>query len=387
MTQPNPTADHSAPLNGSPRPVPDGVMIDVQSVTKRWGAFTAVDHVDLQIRAGEFITLLGPSGCGKTTLLRMISGFETPTAGYVMLDGRDVTHTPPYRRDVNQVFQSYALFPHLTVRENIEFGLRMKKVPRGEMAQRVDEVVRMVALDGMETRKPSQLSGGQRQRVAVARAIVNRPKVLLLDEPLSALDAKLRQQMQIELKRLQQKLGITFLFVTHDQEEALTMSDRIAVVNQGRIEQLGSVNEIYHRPRTPFVAHFIGEANLMEVTVTGIDGDLVRLDLGGGIELTATGAAQVRAGASTARISIRPEKLHLTKHVPAVGASGNNVFMAVVVEELFKGAIDELLLRTPSGRELTAVVANESGLTEALHAGDEVHVQLHPDDIVVLNED
>jgi spermidine/putrescine transport system ATP-binding protein len=369
--------------NNTARPVPQGVMIDVQDVCKRFGSFTAVDNVNLQIKEGEFITLLGPSGCGKTTLLRMISGFETPSSGHVMLDGRDVTSVPPYKRDVNQVFQSYALFPHLTVRQNIEFGLRMKKVPKQEISPRVDEAVAMVSLAGMEERKPSQLSGGQRQRVALARAIVNRPKVLLLDEPLSALDAKLRHSMQIELKRLQQKLGITFLFVTHDQEEALTMSDRIAVVNKGRIEQLGTVNEIYHKPVTTFVAHFIGQANVIDVGVLGMQDNQVRLDLGSGIELL-TDVEGVPAGAKTVRVSIRPEKLHLKKHVPQ---AGQNLFMATVVEELFKGAIDELLLRTPSGLELTAVVANESGLEEALHEGDEVYVQLHPNDIVIVREE
>ncbi|HEV7302152.1 MAG TPA: ABC transporter ATP-binding protein [Tepidisphaeraceae bacterium] len=357
-------------------------MIDVQNVTKRWGSFTAVDDVNLQIKAGEFITLLGPSGCGKTTLLRMISGFEVPTAGRVMLDGRDVTSVPPYRRDVNQVFQSYALFPHLTVRDNIAFGLRMKKVARREITSRVDEVVAMVALNGMEDRRPSQLSGGQRQRVALARAIVNRPKVLLLDEPLSALDAKLRHAMQIELKRLQQRLGITFLFVTHDQEEALTMSDRIAVVNKGRIEQLGKVDDIYHRPQTAFVAHFIGQANVIDVTVRSIDNGRARIHLGGDVELLAD-AGNLGAGATHARVSIRPEKFHLTKHPPI----GDNVFPATVVEELFRGAIDELLLRTAWGQELTAVVANEGGMTESLHAGDAVYVQLHPDDIVIVRDE
>ena len=260
-------------------------MLELKKVTKRWGNFTAVNEVDLQIKAGEFLTLLGPSGCGKTTMLRMISGFETPSEGVVLLDGQDVTYTPPYRRAVNQVFQSYALFPHLSIRENIEFGLRMKKVPRPDMDVRVNEAITMVALTGMEDRKPSQLSGGQRQRVALARAIVNRPKVLLLDEPLSALDAKLRHTMQIELKRLQSKLGITFIFVTHDQEEALTMSDRIAVVNKGKIEQLGSVDEIYHRPRTTFVANFIGMANIIDATVLSRDGNSSKMQLEGGVQV------------------------------------------------------------------------------------------------------
>src|SRR5580698_9350219 len=208
-------------------------MVELRQVTKRFGNFAAVAGVDLDVRAGEFLTLLGPSGCGKTTLLRMISGFETPSEGTIHLAGQDVTHLPPYRRDVNQVFQSYALFPHLNVRKNVAFGLKMKKVPADQLRQRVERAIDMVSLKGFESRKPSQLSGGQKQRVALARALVCEPKVLLLDEPLAALDAKLRRTMQIELKRLQSRLGITFLFVTHDQEEALVMSDRIAVVNKG----------------------------------------------------------------------------------------------------------------------------------------------------------
>ena len=217
-------------------------MIEIEGVMKRFGDFAAVDNVTLHVRAGEFLTLLGPSGCGKTTLLRLLSGFEMPDAGVLRLDGEDITYLPPYRRNVNQVFQSYALFPHLDVRENIRFGLRMKKVPRAEAERRVEEVIALVALGGLERRKPGQLSGGQRQRVALARALVPRPAVLLLDEPLSALDAKLRRQMQLELKALQRRLGLTFVFVTHDQEEALTMSDRIAVVQRGRIAQLGTTH-------------------------------------------------------------------------------------------------------------------------------------------------
>src|SRR5678815_3076647 len=264
---------------------PATAMVELRSVTKNFGTFPAVQEVNLAVRAGEFMTFLGPSGCGKTTVLRMISGFETPTLGTVLLDGRDVTHVPPYRRDVNQVFQSYALFPHLSVQENIAFGLRMRKLPSPEIAERVKRVVDLVALRGFDQRKPSQLSVGQRQRVALARAIVCEPKVLLLDEPLSALDAKLRHQMQIELKRLQQRLGITFIFVTHDQSEALTMSDRIAVINKGRIEQLGSVHEIYHSPRTTFVANFIGHANILPATVIARSDGRVHIQLGGKLDL------------------------------------------------------------------------------------------------------
>ncbi|WP_437813364.1 ABC transporter ATP-binding protein [Sorangium sp. So ce1078] len=359
------------------------VMVELRAVTKRFGSFHAVSEVDLEIKAGEFITLLGPSGCGKTTLLRMISGFETPTSGAVLLEGKDVTHEPPYRRDVNQVFQSYALFPHMTVQENISFGLRMKKVPRQEMAERVRAAVAMVSLGGMEQRKPSQLSGGQRQRVALARAIVCRPKVLLLDEPLSALDAKLRHAMQVELKELQKKLGITFVFVTHDQEEALTMSDRIAVINKGRIEQLGDASQIYHRPKTTFVANFIGQANILRAAVLSRSGERARVRLDGGIELLVN-AEHLAGGAESALISIRPEKIALRKERRG---DLENCFEAKVEDELFKGATDQLRLRTDSGLVLTAVVANESSVQAALHAGDRVFCHLHPDDIVIVHEE
>jgi spermidine/putrescine transport system ATP-binding protein len=357
-------------------------MVEFKNITKRWGSFTAVDNVDLQIEPGEFITLLGPSGCGKTTMLRMISGFETPTSGRILLDGVDVTDTPPYRREVNQVFQSYALFPHLSVRENIEFGLRMKKVAQAEMSQRVADVVKMVALSGMEERKPSQLSGGQRQRVALARAIVNRPKVLLLDEPLSALDAKLRHTMQVELKRLQSKLGITFVFVTHDQEEALTMSDRIAVINKGRIEQLATVDEIYHHPKTTFVANFIGLANIVAASVEARMGDIVRVKLEGGLELEVKGNG-FSPESTRGLVSIRPEKINITTKRP----DGENVFEATITEELFKGATDELTITTEGGLELTVLVANEGLMEEAVHQGEMIWCQVHPEDAVLIEED
>lgn len=282
-------------------------MIELRGVTKRFGNFTAVNDVSLSVREGEFITLLGPSGCGKTTLLRLLAGFETPDAGSILLAGADVSHLPPYRRSVNQVFQSYALFPHLTVGENVGFGLRMQQVPAAAAAERIREALNTVSLEPLADRFPHQLSGGQRQRVALARAIVCRPKVLLLDEPLSALDAKLRHAMQLELKHLQRRLGLTFVFVTHDQEEALTMSDRIAIINQGRIEQLGDASEIYHKPRTPFAADFIGQANLLNVTVLGRNGATARVRLDDGLELTIS-AAELPAATHAALISIRPEK-------------------------------------------------------------------------------
>lgn len=354
-------------------------MIAIENVTKRFGSFTAVDNVSLHVRAGEFLTLLGPSGCGKTTLLRMLSGFETPTEGTIRIGEEDVTHLAPYRRNVNQVFQSYALFPHMTVRENIGFGLRMQKTAADEIAKRVAEVVELVELKGFEDRKPHQLSGGQRQRVALARAIVPRPQVLLLDEPLSALDAKLRGQMRLELKRLQKHLGMTFVFVTHDQEEALTLSDRIAVLNGGRIEQLGTATEIYHQPATAFVADFIGEANLIEAEMVSRNGTSGRVRLKGGLELMVALAGWPQDGAGVL-LSIRPEKVHVSKRP----IEAENVFEARVVEEVFQGASDRLTLETAAGTRLTAVVPNESAILESIHEGDRVFCGLHMDDLVVV---
>lgn len=362
----------------NPATLPVRPMVELRGISKRFGNFVAVHEVNLTVNSGEFMTFLGPSGCGKTTMLRMISGFETPTFGQVLLDGSDVTHLPPYRRDVNQVFQSYALFPHLNIWDNIAFGLRMKEVSRDDIQTRVEAAIDMVALRGFELRKPSQLSGGQRQRVALARAIVNRPKVLLLDEPLSALDAKLRHSMQIELKRLQKQLGITFIFVTHDQEEALTMSDRIAVFNLGKIEQLGTSGEIYHRPRTPFVAQFIGQANLIDADVVSTNGTNTRLCVGGGIELNAN--CTPPAGATKVLVSIRPEKLRISHDE----FPGDNVFRADVKEEIFMGALEQLLLSAGDGLELTAVLTNQTADQRDIATGDKVFCQLHPDDIVVV---
>ncbi len=354
-------------------------MVEVAKATKRFGSFVAVENVNIQIHAGEFMTFLGPSGCGKTTCLRLISGFERPTMGRVFLDGVDVTDTPPYLRDVNQVFQSYALFPHLDVYENIAFGLKMKKTAPAEIRERVGQALEITSLDGFERRKPAQLSGGQRQRVALARAIVCRPKVLLLDEPLSALDAKLRHQMQIELKRLQKKLGITFVFVTHDQEEALTMSDRIAVLNKGRVEQIGTSWEIYHRPATKFVASFIGDTNIVEAEILGGEQDRLICRAEGGLMLRISGNQNALSG--KVLISLRPEKIMLSRSQP----SGENVFPAVIESEIFKGATDELIIRTEGGLELSALTANDTREESDLSAGERVFCRLHPDDIIILS--
>lgn len=357
-------------------------MVELRGVTKRFGEFVAVDRVDLAIRAGEFLTLLGPSGCGKTTLLRMIAGFETPDIGTVLLDGVDVTHAPPYRRNVNQVFQSYALFPHLSVKENIAFGLRMQKARAEERERRVREAIALVSLGGLEDRKPHELSGGQRQRVALARALAPGPEVLLLDEPLSALDAKLRHAMQLELKRLQRQTGVTFVFVTHDQEEALTMSDRIAIVNRGRIEQIGDGHDVYHRPATRFTADFVGHANLLQAELVHASGAGVKVRIDGGLELLLPLALWPQ-GRTCAVVSIRPEKVLVSKTPVAADLS----FGATVEEEVFKGAVDHLALKTDSGTRLNAVVANESALLEPIHHGDRVFCGLHVDDLVVVRSE
>jgi putative spermidine/putrescine transport system ATP-binding protein len=290
---------------------PGGLAVDVrlEQVVKRFGDVTAVAGVDLDVGHGEFFSMLGPSGSGKTTCLRMIAGFERPSAGRVLLGGVDVTGRAPYERDVNTVFQDYALFPHMTVQENVEYGLRVKRVPRAERRRRAGEALEMVRLADLGRRKPGELSGGQRQRVALARALVNRPRVLLLDEPLGALDLKLRQEMQIELKHIQESVGITFLYVTHDQEEALTMSDRIAVFNDGRIEQIGTPAEVYERPATPFVAGFVGTSNLFTATVEGQRGTFTALGVGsdGVVLLPGTG----HPPGARLTVAVRPEKIRL----------------------------------------------------------------------------
>ena len=353
--------------------------IELRRVTKHFGLVAAVQDVSLTIYAGEFLTLLGPSGCGKTTVLRLIAGFDLPERGTVWLDGADVTQLPPYRRNVNQVFQSYALFPHLSVRDNVAFGLRMQRLPAPEIVARVAEAVALVSLAGLEDRKPHQLSGGQRQRVALARALAPRPAVLLLDEPLSALDAGLRHAMQLELKRLQRQLGTTFIYVTHDQEEALTMSDRIALMHAGRIEQLAGVHEIYHRPASAFAAEFIGKANLLEAELIAREGASVRVRVAGGLTLQLS-AGVWPAPDIRAMLAIRPEKVHVSK----VPLPGENTFEARIEEETFEGATDRLVLTTLAGTRLTAVVANESALREPLHAGDRVWVSMHADDLVLV---
>ncbi len=280
-------------------------VVELEKVTKVFGGVVAVDHLDLEIRRGEFFSMLGPSGCGKTTTLRIIGGFEEPTEGVVKLAGRDITDVPAFKRDINTVFQSYGLFPHLNVYDNIAFGLRRKHVDAQEIQRRVGEALELVNLGKLGKRRPSQLSGGQQQRVALARALVNRPTVLLLDEPLGALDLKLRKQMQLELKRIQDEVGITFIFVTHDQEEAMTISDRIAVMNRGRIEQLGTPDVVYEHPASVFVAEFLGTSNLLEGKFTGVRDGSGWVDLGDGHVIRIPAETRVREG-DCVHVGVRP---------------------------------------------------------------------------------
>jgi spermidine/putrescine transport system ATP-binding protein len=354
-------------------------MVELRNISKRFGGFTALQEISFEIAEGEFMTFLGPSGCGKTTCLRLISGFDTPSTGEVFIGGKDVTFDPPYRRSVNQVFQSYALFPHLSIYENISFGLRMKKVSTADIKKRVDRVVEMISLQEFVSRKPAQLSGGQRQRVALARAIVCEPKVLLLDEPLSALDAKLRGQMRIELKQLQKRLGITFIFVTHDQEEALTMSDRVAVIDAGRVEQIGTVEEIYYKPASRFVATFIGETNIVEAEVLRDGHGLLHCRIEGGLEL------DVKAGAGSAGgkllLSLRPEKIRLYRTLPV----GANAFPGRILVEVFKGAVDDLTVVVAGGLELRALLANDGQQQFDFHEGEEIFCCIQPDDINIVS--
>jgi putative spermidine/putrescine transport system ATP-binding protein len=322
---------------------PRRTAVEFRVVTKRFGDVVAVDGVDLEIRPGEFFSMLGPSGSGKTTCLRLIAGFELPSAGRILLKGVDVTQAPPYGRDVNTVFQDYALFPHMTVGQNVEYGLMVKRVHASERRGRAREALHMVRLDGFESRKPSELSGGQRQRVALARALVNQPSVVLLDEPLGALDLKLRQQMQVELKSIQQRVGLTFVYVTHDQEEALNMSDRLAVLNQGRIEQVGSPADVYEQPATSFVAGFVGVSNVL-------DGE----------------AARAVAGEERA-FTIRPEKIRMLEadHEPAPHESSAT---GVVTDVVYLGAHTRYTVELDAGGKLVVLQQNLSTSSmEAVH--------------------
>ncbi len=339
-------------------------MIRLDGVSRRFDEVVAVNGVSLEIAAGEFFSLLGPSGCGKTTTLRMIAGFEEPDEGRVFLDGEDVTTVSPKKRNVNMVFQDYALFPHMTVSDNVGFGLRLKHVPREEIAARTSEMLDIVRLGGHADRRPGELSGGQRQRVALARALVNRPAALLLDEPLGALDLKLRREMQLELKRIQKSTGTTFVYVTHDQEEALTMSDRIAIMDSGKVQQLADPRSLYEQPETSFVADFIGTSNALRLEISRREGDLAVMDSGDGTRICVEcpeGAGQ------SVQISVRPEKIR-------IGADDDATRSRVegrVVERIYLGSLSQVLVELPSGERLVVHELNDDYVSTA-EAGDPI---------------
>ena len=348
-------------------PAMAGGEVQLVDLVKRFGEVTAVDGVNLQMPSGEFFSLLGPSGCGKTTSLRMIAGFERPTEGSILLDGVDMAQTPPHKRNVNTVFQNYALFPHLNVFDNVAFGLKYKEVSKQEVKQKVGESLGLVRLEGFEKRRPTQLSGGQQQRVALARALVLNPAVLLLDEPLGALDAKLRKQLQIELKTLQEEVGITFIYVTHDQEEALTMSDRIAVMSNGRVEQVGPPSEVYESPATAYVADFLGVSNLMPARAEGAENGRCKIRLGEIPLFAGQGDLDARGDV---KICIRPERVHLEPQ----GTSGENRVPAMVERVVYVGSIMQVMVNLAPGQRIQVWVQNQG---EALGYGQGTPVAAH----------
>jgi spermidine/putrescine transport system ATP-binding protein len=347
--------------------------VSIEDVYKDYGSTRAVDGISLHVEQGEFLTLLGPSGCGKTTTLRMIGGFEYPTAGQISINGEVMGNRPPYRRPVNTVFQNYALFPHMTVGQNIGYGLEMAGVPKKERQRRVGEVLELVRLPHVENRKPSQLSGGQQQRVALARALVNRPKVLLLDEPLGALDLKLRKAMQLELKGLNREVGITFIYVTHDQDEALTMSDRIAVMNAGKILQLGEPREIYERPSSRFVADFIGETNMLRGTLDAVDGGMATIGIAGvgTIRAVMRDIAISETYGSEVDVSIRPEQLSLHHPQDLDGHhSTENRLEGVIVDVIYLGTHTQYVVRFADGQQAAVHLQNKAVVPPDFSIGD-----------------
>jgi spermidine/putrescine transport system ATP-binding protein len=355
--------------------------ISIRGVTKRFGDVTAVDDLTIDIREGEFLTLLGPSGCGKTTTMRMVAGFEEPDEGDILLRGEEVVGVPPNKRHVNMCFQNYALFPHMDVQQNIEYGLKLKKVGKDDRERQVKEMLAIVRLEGYEHRRPGQLSGGQQQRVALARALVNEPAALLLDEPLGALDVKLRKQMQLELKRIQNELATTFVYVTHDQEEALSMSDRIAVMNEGVVEHLGSPREVYERPATPFVADFVGVLNAAELAVSSIEGDRAVLTINERDHVTAPAAGHDLATGTIALIAVRPERIAITRG--AANSDGGSRLSGTVAQVVYLGTLTQFHVDTPLGRRFVVHQLSTEG-SDAIDAGDDVTLTWPVEDTSIL---
>jgi putrescine transport system ATP-binding protein len=363
----------------------DNAYVRIANVTKKFGEFTAVDDVSLDIRRGEIFCLLGGSGSGKTTLLRMLAGFETPSAGMIRIDGVDMSAIPPYERPVNMMFQSYALFPHMSVEKNVAFGLEQEGRSRDEIRRQVGEILEIVKMNGFNARKPHQLSGGQRQRVALARALVKRPKLLLLDEPLAALDKKLREHTQFELLNIQQRLGVTFIVVTHDQEEAMTLGQRLGVMNHGRIAQVGTPSDIYESPATRFVADFIGSVNMFEgkVSESGSESICIQCpELGTTVRVQRTGSA---AG-NTVWVAVRPEKIHIGRRTPAAGAA-ENVVRGSVSEIAYMGDVSIYLVQLGSGRTMRVTLPNVMrGGDRPIARGESVWLSWHGSSPVVLTE-
>ena len=356
----------------------DGLRL--RGVTKSFGAFTAVDDLDLDVPRGSFFALLGPSGCGKTTTLRMVAGLETPTSGSITLAGNDITYAKPYKRPVNTVFQSYALFPHLDIHENVAFGLKRRKVK--DIDDQVKAMLDLVELTTQARKKPTQLSGGQQQRVALARALINKPEVLLLDEPLGALDLKLRRSMQIELKRIQLEVGLTFIHVTHDQEEAMTMADTVAVMNAGVIEQMGAPEELYENPRTTFVANFLGQSNLIGGTIKSRSADVVTVDMHG-VDVSIP-AGRAHAAGDEGWIGIRPEKVLIGEPGEVLDAPGNSIPGGVVSDVSFFGVSTQYLVRMPWGQELQVFQQN-TGHRRLFRSGDSVELSWRPEYAFLLD--
>jgi len=378
---PAPPTDEAAPSAGAGR-AGAGADLTLARVTKRFGSFVAVDDLDLVVEQGRFFALLGPSGCGKTTTLRMVAGLEEPTSGTIAIAGQDISRLKPYKRQVNTVFQSYALFPHLDIYENVAFGLRRRG--QKDVKKQVHDMLELVELGSFGKRRPAQLSGGQQQRVALARALINRPQVLLLDEPLGALDLKLRRQMQIELKRIQTEVGITFVHVTHDQEEAMTMADTIAVMNQGVIEQQGAPAELYDSPATTFVSNFLGQSNLVKAEVVGRDGDDIVVDAQG--SKLAAPLARARRTDGTVWVGVRPEKVYLAGRSSERGDGANLLSGGTVSDVSFIGVSTQYLVRMPWGQELTVFEQN-SGARESFRVGDPVDLHWAPSHTFLLDAD